>query len=105
MVVYVVAQMTIHDPSTYLKYTSVSHKSVTRHGGKYLTRGEPLSVLEGDAPEQRMVILEFPDEEAARKAFSDPEYVEAAGFRRQASKGYMVMQKGSERGENPDPHV
>lgn len=105
MVAYVIAQMSIHDPETYRKYTSVSHAAVKRYGGKYLTRGESVSVIEGEPFKQRMVILEFPDEDTAHKMFNDPEYLKAAKFRHDSSVGSVIVQSGSESSENPNPNV
>lgn len=105
MVAYVIAQMSIHDPETYRKYASLAHSAVKRYGGKYLTRGEPVSVIEGQPFEQRMVILEFPNEDAAHMMFSDPEYLKAAKFRHEASVGIVILQNGSESSMNPNPNV
>ncbi|CAF3543638.1 unnamed protein product [Fusarium graminearum] len=105
MVAYVVCQMSIHDPSTYRKYTALTPAVVKRHGGRFLTRGDPVSTLEGDTFKNRMVILEFPDEEAVNRWYEDPDYAAAMKFRHEASVGSMLVQEGQQNTENPEPNV
>jgi uncharacterized protein (DUF1330 family) len=105
MPTYVIATMTIHDPQTYRKYTELSPSTVSRHGGRFLTRGDQVTTLEGEPFTERMVILEFPSEEAVEAWLTDPEYIAAAEFRRAASVSRMLSQTGRDNTENPDPRV
>ncbi|KAG9258191.1 uncharacterized protein F5Z01DRAFT_670846 [Emericellopsis atlantica] len=105
MVAYVVCQMSVHDPTTYRKYTDLTPAVVKRHGGRFLTRGDPISTLEGEAFKDRMVILEFPSEEAVQAWYKDPDYVAAMKFRHAASVGSMIVQEGRGNTENPEPNV
>ncbi|KIL85929.1 hypothetical protein FAVG1_10898 [Fusarium avenaceum] len=105
MVTYVVCQMSIHDPDTYRKYTALTPPVVKRHGGRFLTRGDPVSTLEGVPFEDRMVILEFPSEEAVKSWYEDNDYVTAMNFRHESSVGSMIVQDGRRNTENPDPNV
>ena len=47
MPAYVLSMMTIHDPETYRQYTDRTPPVVKKYGGKFLTRGEPVTCLEG----------------------------------------------------------
>ncbi|EXA31449.1 hypothetical protein BFJ63_vAg18386 [Fusarium oxysporum f. sp. narcissi] len=105
MVTYVVCQMSIHDPDTYRKYTALTPPVVKRHGGRFLTRGDPVSTLEGAPFKDRMVILEFPNEQAVQSWYQDNDYVTAMKFRHEASVGSMIVQDGRQNTENPDPNV
>jgi uncharacterized protein (DUF1330 family) len=105
MVTYVVCQMSVSDPETYRRYTTLTPAVVKRHGGRFLTRGDPVSTLEGDLYKERMVILEFPDDEAVQRWYKDPDYVAAMKFRHAASVGRMIVQEGRQNTENPDPNV
>ena len=58
--------MSIHDPETYRSYTDRTPPIVKRHGGKFLTRGEDFTYVEGQDYDGRLVILEFPSKKAAR---------------------------------------
>jgi len=104
MPAYVVATMTVHDPETYRRYTDRTPSIVARHGGRFLTRGSDVATLEGEPFGQRMVLLEFPDEAAARAFYDDPDYQEVSGFRRAAAAGgRMILQDGCADTAAPDP--
>lgn len=105
MPAYLVATVAVHDPETYLKYTAQTPALIARHGGKFLTRGTPVITLEGMPFKDRMVIIEFPTQAHAEALFKDPEYDAAAFFRRQASVGQFVVQKGVAPAGVPDPRV
>lgn len=105
MAAYMICTMSIHDAETYRKYTALTPATVARHGGKFLTRGEPVTTPEGQAFTERMVILEFPNRVAAEAWYNDPDYQEASKFRRDSSKGRMILQEGSENTTNPDPKI
>ena len=49
MPAYVLSMMTIHDPETYRKYTDRTPPVVKKYDGKFLTRGETVTCLEGEA--------------------------------------------------------
>ena len=61
MPAYVLSMMTIHDPETYRKYTDRTPPVVKKYDGKFLTRGETVTCLEGEEYSGRLVILEFPN--------------------------------------------
>jgi uncharacterized protein (DUF1330 family) len=46
MPAYVVAMMSIHDPLTYREYTDRTPSTLKKYGGKFLTRGEPVTTPE-----------------------------------------------------------
>ena len=105
MAAYFVCTMSIHDPATYRKYTALTPPTVARHGGKFLTRGDLVTTHEGDPFTERMVLLDFPDRAAALAWYNDPDYQDAAKFRRAASKGRMLLQEGRQDTATPDPKV
>ena len=59
MPAYVVAMMSIHDPEHYKNYTDRTPPLVKKYGGKFLTRGEDITCVEGADYDGRMVLLEF----------------------------------------------
>jgi uncharacterized protein (DUF1330 family) len=105
MPAYFVCTMTIHDPETYRKYTALTPAIVARHGGRFLTRGDPVTTAEGEPFAERLVLLEFPDRAAAEAWYRDPAYQDASRFRRAASKGRMLLQEGRADTAAPDPIV
>jgi uncharacterized protein (DUF1330 family) len=105
MPAYVISMMAIHDPGTYRKYTALTPPTVKRHGGRFLTRGDVVSTIEGDTFTDRMVILEFPTKADVDAWMSDPEYVAAAEFRHASSVARILVQEGRANTEDPDPKV
>ena len=71
MPAYVLSMMTIHDPETYRKYTDRTPPVVKKYGGKFLTRGLPVTYLEGEEYFGRLVILEFLSKEKVEAWFAD----------------------------------
>ncbi len=106
MPAYVVAMMSVHDAETYREYTDRTPPTVKKYGGRFLTRGEPVSTIEGQAYDGRMVLLEFPTKKDVESWFSDPEYQEAMEFRHAASTMHMLLlQECDAQAEDPDPHL
>ena len=106
MPAYVVSMMHINDPDNYKNYTDRTPPIVKRHGGKFLTRGEEFTCVEGKQYDGRLVILEFPSKAHVEAWYADPEYKEAMVFRHEASTmNYLLLQEGSNNTENPDPKL
>ena len=106
MTAYFICTMTIHDPETYRTYTALTPATLARHGGRFLTRGDAVETVEGGPVfDERLVILEFPDRQAALDWYHDADYQSAAAFRRLASVGRMILQAGRDNTANPDPKV
>ncbi len=94
MTAYVVAQIDVTDPEAFAKYREKVPESVARHGGRYKARGGDLSVLEGDQPYSRVVIIEFDDAEAARRWYGSEDYAPLIALRRSASDGTVLIVEG-----------
>ena len=106
MPAYVVAMISVHDAETYRKYTDRTPATLEKHGGRFLTRGEAVTALEGEEFDGRMVILEFPDKASAEAWYADPDYVHARTFRHAASRTQLfALQEGAgHAGTRPAAH-
>lgn len=106
MPVYVVSMMTVNDAEIYAKYTAKTPDLIKKHGGKFLTRGQAITTLEGTDYDGRMVILEFPDQEKLDAWYNDPDYQDAMKFRTAASTmHYLMIQPGNNDNSAPDPNL
>jgi len=106
MPAYVVSMMTVHDAQTYSQYTDRTPAIVKKYGGKFLTRGEEFTCVEGQQYDGRLVILEFPSKADVEAWFNDPDYQEAMTFRHAASTmNYLLLQEGGANTENPNPKL
>jgi uncharacterized protein (DUF1330 family) len=62
--------------------------------GDFVTVAGELAVLEGDWQPSRLVVLEFPDLEAAKRWYESPEYEDAKLLREGAASLRMVAVQG-----------
>jgi uncharacterized protein (DUF1330 family) len=80
---YVIANFTIHDKDEYRKYEKGFFPILKKHGGSFFTYDDNTTHLEGSDPRTgRMVMFQFPSEEAAEAWYNDPEYQALSEFRR-----------------------
>ena len=106
MPAYVISTMSVHDADTYREYTDRTPPIVRKYGGKFLTRGEAFTCIEGNDYDGRLVILEFPSKADVEAWFADPDSQEAMKFRHAASTmNYLLLQEGGANTENPDPKL
>jgi len=94
MPAYVIAETDVNDPERYEHYKAAAPDTIAKYGGRYVARGGALEVLEGDWQPPRVVILEFPDLEAARRWYQSPEYGEAKDLRDGAATMRLVAVEG-----------
>jgi uncharacterized protein (DUF1330 family) len=94
MPAYVLAEVEITNPEGYKAYTTLVPATIAKHGGRFLVRGGAAHTLEGEWPQQRRVIIEFPSVEAARQWWDSPDYEKPKALRRANSKGRLLLLEG-----------
>jgi uncharacterized protein (DUF1330 family) len=94
MPAYVIVETQIHEPDQYATYQAASPDAVHAGDGRFVVRGGELAVLEGDWSPSRLVILEFPDLESAKRWYESPKYEEAKRLREGAASLRMVAVQG-----------
>jgi uncharacterized protein (DUF1330 family) len=94
MAAYVLAEIEITNPEGYKEYTKAVPATIEKYGGRFVHRGGAAAPLEGDWPERRRVLIEFPSAEAARKWWNSPEYAKPMQLRRANSKGRILLLEG-----------
>ena len=92
---YVLAEIEITNPDGYREYTTMVPATIRQYGGRFLVRGGKSQVLEGDWPQRRRVILEFPSYEQALKWFESPEYEKPKALRQANSNGRLLLLEGA----------
>ena len=96
MPVYVIADVRdVRDVDALLEYRRRNTDAVAKHGGRFVVRGGEATVLEGEWPTQRMVVIEFPDADAARAWWESEEYEEIKPLRRGASDTNIILVEGT----------
>ena len=94
MPAYVIVETDIHDPEQYEQYKAASPGAIAAAGGRFLVRGGELAVLEGDWHPTRLVVVEFPDLETAKRFYESEEYRAAMKLREGAARLNMVAVEG-----------
>lgn len=94
MAAYLIAKVEIDDPEIYANYTAKSPEIIKKFGGKFLSRGGALDVLEGDDFSGRIVIVEFPDRAAACGFYQSEEYQAARLIREPISSAQFIVVDG-----------
>jgi len=94
MAAYIVSDLTVRDPVAIETYRSRAAASIAAHGGRYLARGGAIEVLEGDWAPRAIIVVEFPDREAARRWYSSLEYAEALEVRDRALSRNLILVDG-----------
>jgi uncharacterized protein (DUF1330 family) len=78
-----VANFQINDAAKYREYEKGFFPILKKHGGSFHTYDDNPKHLEGQSPRTgRMVIFQFPSEEAAKNWWADPEYQALSEHRR-----------------------
>ena len=91
---YVIADIEVTHPDAYEDYKRLSTQAAELYGARFLVRGGAVERLEGDREPQRLVLLEFEDEDAARRWYDSPEYTEARSVRQRAAHSSLVLVSG-----------
>ena len=95
MTAYVVFQEDIHDHAAFETYKQMSPDSIQKFGGHFIVRGGPIETLEGEFNHERMVVIAFPDADAARLWHQSADYADARSLRQKISSGIAVIVEGS----------
>ena len=94
MTVYVIAQLRFTDRSAYDRYQSRFLGVFRKFEGRLLAADEQPMVLEGRSDCQKVVLMSFPDAEAARRFRESPEYREIAVDRKMGADAIVLLVKG-----------
>ncbi len=92
MSAYILADIgEIHDQAKYDEYKTHTPAAIARFGGRFIVRGGKTEAAEGDWRPVRLVVIEFPSMDAAKKFYTSPEYRKILPLRLTASRGGKVI--------------
>jgi uncharacterized protein (DUF1330 family) len=95
MSVYVIADVQVTDAAAYEPYRPLAAASIAGFGGRFIVRGGKADLLEGGPAPERIVVIEFPDAETARRWYDSDEYQSALKIRQSASRARMILVEGA----------
>lgn len=94
MAVYLIAQLSFTDREAYDRYQARFWEVFKHFDGRLLAADEHPQVLEGHWDREKLVMMTFPDEAAARKFSSSPAYLEIAKDRKAGSDAVVLLVRG-----------
>jgi uncharacterized protein (DUF1330 family) len=95
MTAYVISEVEVHDVASMEQYRELAQASIESHGGRYVARAALPEAAEGDwSPRRRLVIVEFPDMDTARRWYASEEYAKALAFRNRALSRRLLFVDG-----------
>ena len=95
MAAYVIVDVTINDPQEYEEYKKLTPASISAYDGKFIVRGGKTETLEGAWAPERIVVLEFPTVERAKKWWSSEMYTAAKTIRQRVASTKMIVVEGA----------
>lgn len=95
--VYVIAQLSIHDRERYDRYTAGFMDVLRQFQGRLLVSDEAPRVVEGTWRGDKVVVLSFADEASYEAWASSDAYRAIAADRIAASEGPVLLVRGIER--------
>jgi len=94
MPAYVIADVTVTDPTMMEEYRKQVPGTIAKYGGKYVVRGGACDVLEGEWKPSRLVVIEFPSLEQARRWYDCEEYKGPKALRMKAGRTKILIVEG-----------
>ena len=94
MSAYVIAEVNVTDPKLYADYRKVVAATIEKYGGRFAIRGGKVESKEGGWAPARLVMLEFPTMDQARKWYDSPEYAPALALRLKAANAKLILVEG-----------
>ena len=94
MPAYVIANIRVTDTERYENYVANVPALIEKHGGRYRVRGGQTRGREGQGKPDRLVVLEFPDRDAAMAFYNDPDYRPFRELRQSITDSVVVVVDG-----------
>ncbi len=94
MTAYVIVRIQVHDPDKLKNYQQVAPAIIEKYQGRVLVRGGEVVSLEGPEENRRIVMIEFPTLDQAKKFYRSEEYTKAIGLRAGAADFEIIAVEG-----------
>ena len=95
MSAYLIVDTQIENPTEYEEYKKLAKPIAEKYGAVYRVRGGDMEVCESDLwTPSRMVIVEFPDMNAAKAFVDSEEYAPVKSIRRNNAKCTLAILDG-----------
>ena len=94
MSAYFIVDVDVQNPAGMREYLEKVPATLQPYGGRYIVRGGKFEVIEGDWQPSRVVMLEFPNMEQAKRWYACEEYKPFKNARLAACVTNIVLVEG-----------
>ncbi|HMG85093.1 MAG TPA: DUF1330 domain-containing protein [Terracidiphilus sp.] len=91
---YVIAEAEITDPAALQDYGKKIVETLAPFNHRYVVSTSKIQALEGDAPKDRVVVIEFDSVQKAREWYDSPAYAAIRPIRQSAAKSRIFIVEG-----------
>lgn len=91
---YVIAEAEITNPTALQDYGKKIAETLEPFNHRYIVRTSQILALEGDAPKDRVAIIEFDSVQKAREWYDSPAYAAIRPIRQNATKSRIFIVEG-----------
>jgi uncharacterized protein (DUF1330 family) len=95
MAAYFIAELDITDAAGFEEYRQLVPATIEQYGGRYLVRGGQVETLEGEWQPKRVVVLEFPTVEQAKRWYDSEEYRVPKALRFRTTRSKLILVAGA----------
>ena len=95
MPAYLIVDLEVTDPAGFEEYRQLVPGTIQKYGGHYLVRGGTVETLEGDWQPKRVVVLEFPSLEQAKRWYNSEDYRDPKALRFKTAKTKLILVEGA----------
>ena len=88
---YFVAHITVDEVDGYRQYEKGFFPVLKPYGARFITFDDNVTVLEGERPAGRTIMIEFPSEEVLMEWWNSPEYIELAKHRHAGTTTHSIV--------------
>ena len=95
MAAYLIVDTLLDNPELYEEYKLRARPLAEQFGGEYLARGGAMTIREADLwSPSRLVVVRFPDAQAATCFYDSPQYQEILPISKQSARRTCVILEG-----------
>lgn len=94
MAAYLFAHIEVIDSVAYEEYRRLVPAVIEAHGGRYLSGGAEIEVLEWSHPSGRLVIVEFPNMARLKDFYESDSYRPLTAIRRRSTHSTLLAVNG-----------
>jgi uncharacterized protein (DUF1330 family) len=94
MSAYVIAEVSITNPDVFAEYRKGVPATIEKYGGRFVVRGGTVETKEGGWSPPRIVLIEFPSMDQARKWYHSAEYAGRLAMRLKSADTKLILVEG-----------